>query len=134
MDEDNDWVAQVIGKLQSSSNGLMEIQVGNSTVGAVLEPEFVKFFETNKVLLLKIGIDLFTEFVSLVHQKRNEEAFDLLAAQMDVDEIISKINLDADGLQQHNDERDKFEQQLEAFAISLVTSAASKIVLAALGL
>jgi len=103
------WVENVIARLESSAGGVME--------------------KENKAVLVRMGVDMFREFVMLLSEKREEEAFDLIAAQMEADDIIAKINMTADELRDHNDARDRFETALQKFAISLLTGAASKILL-----
>jgi hypothetical protein len=123
------WVENVIARLESSAGGVMEMEIGGQNVVATFGPEFIRFFKENKAVLVRMGVDMFREFVMLLSEKREEEAFDLIAAQMEADDIIAKINMTADELRDHNDARDRFETALQKFAISLLTGAASKILL-----
>jgi hypothetical protein len=129
-----DWVEQVIAKLQGSSSSIMQLQVGDQNVVATLAPEFIQFFQQNKALLLRMGLDCFQQFVMLISEHKEEEAFDLVAQKMDADDIIAKINMTANELQQHNDLMDQWEASLKQFAISLLTGAASKLILGMLPL
>ncbi len=123
------WVDSVIARLESSADGVMQVEIGGQNMVATFGPEFVKFFKENKAVLTRMGLETFRDFVLLLSEKKEEEAFKLLALRMEADDIIAMINMSADELQSHNDARDRFHEALKKFALSLLTGAASKILL-----
>lgn len=132
IDDTNLWVDTLLAKLDGATNGVLSAKIGDQTVEAFIGDQTVQFFRNNKVLLIKIGLDLFKQFLMLIHEKRDEEAFAILLQKMEADEIIAKLTADAMELQQMNDDHDAFIASLRAWAIQTLTSAATKLLLALL--
>jgi len=123
------WVDDLLAKLSAmDKSGVLTYKIGDQTATVFIGTETVKFLVENKALLIAIGLDSFRQFLNLMHEKRNEEAFDVLVAGMGADAIINRLNLNAEELCRLNDEWDKFKAAAEQFAIKLLESAAIKIV------
>jgi len=127
--KDLDWVTSVIAKMEGAVNGVLDFEVDGVKVSAVLGPPTIAFFKDNKTLLLRIGKSAFTNFLILIHQKKIEEAFDILLSQMDADNIIARMNMNALQLKQDNDDHDSFVKALKKFAMDTLTSAGTKILI-----
>ena len=127
--KDLDWVGPVIAKLEGSINGVLDFEIEGVKVSAVLGPPTIAFFKDNKTLLLRIGKSAFTNFLILIHQKKIEEAFDILLNQMDADNIIARMNMNALQLKQDNDDHDAFVKSLKKWAIEILTGAGTKILI-----
>lgn len=113
---DSDWVSQVIDRISTSVNGVIEVEIGGQKIVAVLGKDIVDFFKTNKTVLLRVGKDTFRSFLLLISEHKQEEAFNLLLIKMSADDIILRMEMNAQQLQQYNDDRDKFLAALEKFA------------------
>lgn len=124
---DTNWVDAVIARLEATTNGIFNVQVGGQKLSVVLGTEVVQYFKDNRVLLLKVGQELFCDFLLLIHEKKNEEAFQLLLSKMDAEDLIARMNMSAAELKDYNDTRDKFMASLRKFVISTLTSLASKV-------
>jgi DNA-binding FadR family transcriptional regulator len=128
----SNWVEVVIARLESSADGVIELQIGGESVVATFGPDIIRFFKENKGVLTRMGLQTFRDFVTLLSEKKEEEAFNLMAEQMEAEDIIIMINMTADELRAHNDTRDRFYDALKKFMMKLLSSAASKILLAIL--
>lgn len=125
----NTWVDEVVAKLDGATGGVLEVKIGDETVSAFIGAEVIDFFKSNKILLVRLGKDTFRSFLLLIHQKRDEEAFNLLLAKMEADQIIARMLMNAQQLQQVNDNNDKFVAALKKWAISALTQAATKLLI-----
>ena len=136
MEEDKDivsdstkWVDELIAKLDGATGGILEVKIGNETVSAFIGDEFIKFFKDNRVLLVLLGKDAFRNFILLIHQKRDEEAFQLLLTKMGANEIIARMRLNAAQLQQANNDHDAFIAAVKKWTIQFLTQALTKILM-----
>lgn len=125
----SNWVDTVIAKLESATNGVLTVQVDGQTLQAVLGADVVAYFKTNKTLLLSLGLEMFKNFIVLVTEKKQEEAFNILVQAMDADAIIARLNMDAAQIQKYNDDLDAFKASLIKFAESTLEGLASKVLI-----
>lgn len=123
------WVDELIAKLDGATGGILEVKIGDQTVSAFIGEEVVNFFKSNKILLARLGKDLFKSFLLLLNEKRDEEAFNLLLSKMAADEIIARMLMNAQELAQMNDDHDKFMDALKKWAITTATAAATKLLI-----
>lgn len=124
-----DWVDEIVAKLEGAVGGVLEVKIGDETVVATVGDEVVKFFKENKVLLIRLGKELFRSFLLLIHEKRDEEAFQLLLSRMQADEIIARMRMNASQLGQLNDDHDKFMAALKRWAIQALTGLGTKLLI-----
>jgi hypothetical protein len=64
--------------------------------------------KNNKELLLRVGKDVFRSFLLLINEKRDEQAFGLLLAKMDADNIILRMEMNATSLSELNKNQETF--------------------------
>ncbi len=124
-----DWVDEIIAKLEGATGGVLEVKIGNETISTIVGDEFIKFFKDNKVLLIRLGKDMFRSFLLLIHEKRDEEAFQLLLSRMEADEIIARMRINASQLAQLNQDHDNFIAALKKWAIMFLTGVTTKLLI-----
>lgn len=129
---DSTWVEEFLVKVGASVNGVLEVDVGGQTIKAQLEDDVKTFLLGNKLLLVRLGKESFRNFLFLVHQKRDEEAFMLLLAKMDADQLISVLKQDAAELSQYNTMMENFIAKVKQLLISTSLRLASKALFAML--
>ena len=127
--DNNDWVEQTIAKLQVASNGVLQFQVGGVNVSAALGQSAALWLISNRMMLVRLGKQTFCDFLMLIHEKKNEEAFQLLLSKMDAEDIINRLNMDAQALKQSNDDHDQFVTSLQQFALNTLEQMGPKILL-----
>jgi len=125
----NGWVDELIAKLDAATGGILEVKIGNETVSAFVGEEVVNFFNTNKILLIRLGKDLFRSFLLLLHEKRDEEAFNILLSKMEADQIIGRMLMNAAQLQEMNDDYDKFMAALRKWAVTFLTALMTRLLI-----
>lgn len=131
MAENNEkgWVDELVAKLEGATNGVLEVEVGGEKVSAFLGDEVVQYFKTNRILLLRLGKDLFRSFLMLIHEKKEEQAFNLLLSKMEADELIARMKMNAAALNNVNDDHDAFIASLKKFVTMTLTQLTSKIII-----
>jgi len=127
--KDIDWVTQFIAKLEESTDGVLTATIGGVPIVSTFGPEVLLFFKENKILLVRIGKEAFCNFLLLVHQKREEEAFRILLDKMSSEEIIARLNMDAAVLAQYTDDREKFIAATKKWALTSLAPVVIKILL-----
>lgn len=123
------WVNELLFTLENVKNGLLELQIEGVSVSAEIGNETIEFFKENKAFLIRLGRDAFKSFISLISEKKNEEAFLLLLNRMNAEDLIIKLEQNAEALKQHNNARDLFIEKMKKFAIKLATGLLSKVLL-----
>jgi hypothetical protein len=129
MEKEISWVDQVLARLENTVNGVLDVQIGGESIQAIISPEFVSWFKNNKPLLLNLGKHTFTNFLLLIHEKREEEAFQVVLSKMSADQIIAKIQQNTQVLAECNKLRDDTIAALKKLALSILTSVATKALL-----
>ena len=124
-----DWVEEFLARLESATNGVLEVKIDGKKIAAKVGDDLSKFFKDNRKLLVRIGKDTFKSFLLLVYEKKNEEAFQLLLAKMSADEIILRMEQNASELKELNDRRDVFVNKLKSFATKTLLPTTVKLVL-----
>lgn len=127
------WVNNFLAKITASTNGILEVDLGNGqTIKAQIEDDLKQFFVSNASLLSRVGKETFKNFLFLIHQNRDEDAFMLLLAKMDADDLIAALKQEAGEMDQYNTMMEKFIDQAKQFLINASLRLASKALLALL--
>lgn len=124
-----EWVSDLLAKIKTTDGVVQVQQPDGTTVSVQLGPDIVQFLTDNADLISMMGADAFKEFLTLVSEKKTDEAFSLLLKEMTPDQIIAQMNANAGELADYNDSWDAFVKEFEAFSISLLENAASKALL-----
>ena len=124
-----DWVDEVVAKLEGAAGGVLEVKIGDETISTVVGDAIIKFFKDNKILLIRLGKDIFRSFLLLIHEKRDEEAFQLLLSRMQADEIIARMRMNAAQLAQLNNDHDNFMIALKKWAVTFLTGLSTKLLI-----
>jgi hypothetical protein len=128
-DASTDWVDNLITYFNAASSGTIQFEIGGQVIKTTLALDFISFFKDNKTLLIHIGKDLFKDFLVLIFERKEEEAFNLLAKNMTADDIIARMNQNYMTLDEYNKDRDKFEAAAKTFLIASVAPAIIKILI-----
>ena len=120
------WVDDLINKLNATKDGVLNFEIGGQSMTAIIKPELIQYFISNAPLLERIGKDIFKSVLILLHEKKEEQAFDMLISKMDADDIIAKLNGDAADLAQQNKDRDDFIASLEKLLLNTLEQMAIK--------
>lgn len=115
-----DWVEEFITKLEAATNGVLTARIGGVDVVATISDDLRKFFRDNKPLLRRVGKDAFRSFLLLLHEGKDEQAFNLLLGKMDAEEIILRMEQNAEVLKEYNSTRKDFLESLRKFGISML--------------
>jgi hypothetical protein len=126
---EKEWVNDIIVKLENVTNGVVNLQIGGVPITAEISEGLLKFFKENRAFLLMLGKEAFSDFLYLIHEGKEEEAFILLAQNMGPNEIIAKINNDADEMKRINDNHDKFIADLIAFGKNVILPTLAKAII-----
>jgi len=132
-DSNDDWVTQLMAKLQTITNGKLDVTINGKLVEVPISQDLIQFFLANKQVLTTLGLDLFRQFLDLLQEKKQQDAFDLLLSAMSIDEMINRLNMDAAQLASDNQHRDDFIAALEKFAEDELVGLAGKAIMALLG-
>ena len=124
-----DWVTQVVAKLETAKNGVLSVEVGGVPVVATFGPEVITFFKDNQVLLTRLGQETFANFLILLQAKKEEQAFNLLLAKMEADQIIARMQMNAQVLQQYQDHMDAFVAATEKWVVVSLAPALIKVLI-----
>ena len=124
-----DWVTQVVAKLETAKNGVLNVEVGGVPVVATFGPEVITFFKDNQVLLTRLGQETFANFLILLQAKKEEQAFNLLLAKMEADQIIARMQMNAQVLQQYQDHQDAFVAATEKWVVVSLAPALIKVLI-----
>ena len=93
----NDWVNDLIDKLNDSFMNKLPIKTTNSTGQVVLvaiDQAIINFIKDNRVRLLQIGLDAFKNFLQLWMERKEFEAIVLVYQKLDNTELIAKYRED----------------------------------------
>jgi len=131
-DEKMNWVEDLIKALEGSLGKILAITVNGQTIQAMVTADAIKFFKENKDTLKKMGKQQLADFLGLIHQGKRDEAFNLMLKSMSADDIIAQMNLTTEELKAWNDNRQKFWDALEAFALKTLAPQLLKVIVALL--
>jgi hypothetical protein len=120
------WVDDLVNKLNAAKDGVLHFEIGNEKMTAIIKPDVVQYFVTNRRLLERIGRDVFKSILVLISEKKEEQAFLMLLSKMDADDIIARLNGDAATLAQQCKDRDDFIASLKKLLISSLEQLAIK--------
>jgi len=123
------WVEDLISRLQAAPDGKISVILNNQTIILQVTKDLILFFVANQALLARVGKEAFRDFLLLVHEKKDEEAFNLLLARMTAQDIIDRMNANAQGLSQNTDDREKFLAALEQFFLKTLAPDALKVLI-----
>ena len=102
------WVDEFIVRLESAVDGIISVEIGGQKIVAEIGNDFSKFFKNNKKLLQRVGKSTFRSFLLLLSENKKEQAFYLLLAKMDAENIILRLEHNAEALKDYNDNRKEF--------------------------
>jgi len=123
------WVDEMITKMELSVNGVMEIKIGDQLVVAKISLDVVEYFKANRALLMKVGKDVFRDFLLLINEKKQEQAFNLLLARMDAEDIIARLQANAGSLSEQTTTNEQFVQSITHFALYTLTPTLLKVLM-----
>lgn len=121
-----DWVEEFLARLEAATDGVLNVEVGGQKIVAEIGDDLVDFFKKNKKLLIRVGKSTFRSFLLLLSEKQEEQAFNLLLAKMDAEDIILRLEMNAEALKEYNDTRHEFYDALRKFAWSAIVPALAK--------
>jgi predicted CopG family antitoxin len=124
-----DWVTEMVVKMAAATNGVLQVEIGGVMVNAELGKGIIQFLVTNKDFLLRIGQESFSDFLYLLKEKREEDAFLLLSSKMNADDITAQIEAEAGALTQANTDYDTFVADLKAFGNTVVLPILTKVII-----
>ena len=124
------WVDNIISKLSISPTGGIVIDTSDGkTTTVTITPDVILFFINNRGLLGRLGQQTFRDFLMLVQSQKNEEAFQLLLTKMNADDIIDRLNNNADSMHQVNNDHDAFILACQNFVFNVLVPAVLKVLL-----
>lgn len=129
---DTTWVDQFLAKLTAASDNILKVDIGGTTIKAEISDDLKQFFLENKSLLVRVGKEAFGNFLFLIHQNKDEQAFMILLAKMDADELIAALKQEASEMAAYNALMEKFISQVKKLLVSTGLRLASKALLALL--
>jgi hypothetical protein len=122
-----EWIDEFIIRMETAVNGVLEIEVGGQKISAQILPEVVVYFKNNRTMFLAVGQSAFKSFLFLLAEKKQEEAFNVLLQNMSADDIIARMNFNADELAKANKLREDFIKSLKNFILKTLTPIAIKV-------
>jgi len=123
------WVDELVAKLTASVDGTIQVQLGGETVSAFFGKQTIEWFKNNKILLLRVGKRAFKDFLMLLAEKKEEQAFALLLEKMDAENIIARMNMNSAMLKDDNNLHDQFVASLKKFVVTTLTALAAKVII-----
>lgn len=120
------WVDEFLTRIEAAVDGVLEVEVGGQKIVAQIGDDLVKFFKGNRNLLLRVGKSTFRSFLLLLSEKKEEQAFNLLLAKMDAEDLILRMEQNAEAFQEFNDTRQEFYESLRKFALSTLLPTVAK--------
>jgi len=127
-----DWVEELIRRLEQAVNGILKVEIGGQQIVAQITPDLVAFFKSNRTLLIRVGKETFRSFLILISEKKEEKAFGLLLAKMDADDIILRMEMNADELHELNVLKETFLNTLQKFLLNTLLPTVAKVLFALL--
>lgn len=91
--------------------------------------ELTAWVKSNRELLERIGRDGFRSFLLLLQEGKNEQAFFLVLAKMDAEEILVRMEDNAEQLCRYNTDREEFGKKLMEFAYRVLLPRAVELAL-----
>ena len=126
------WVEELIKRLEQAVNGVLRVEIGGQQIVAQITPDLISFFKSNRDLLVRVGKETFRSFLILISEKKEEQAFGLLLAKMEADDIILRMEMNAQELHELNVLKEKFISTLEKFLLNTLLPTVAKIIFALL--
>lgn len=123
------WVNELVGRLDEAKDGILEVEVGGQKIVAKITQDFVSYFKENKKLLQRVGKRVFLNFLLLLNEKKQEQAFNLLLAHMTAQDIIQRLQNNAMSLAEQTKLTEEFHASMKKFAISTLTPTLIKLMI-----
>ena len=120
------WVDEFVVRLEATANGILEVEIGGEKIVAQIGDDLVSFFKKSRALLARVGKSTFRSFLLLLSEKKQEQAFNLLLAKMDAEDIILRLEMNAEELKKYNDTRKDFYDALKKFALNTLLPTVAK--------
>jgi hypothetical protein len=127
-----EWIEEFIARLEQATNGILKVEIGGQPVVAQISSDLIAFFKQNRALLVRVGKETFRSFLVLISERKEEQAFNLLLAKMDADDIILRMEMNAQELQQLNATKEEFLVVLRKFLVSTMLPMVAKVLFALL--
>jgi len=124
-----EWVTQLVAKLETAKDGVLSVEIGGKPVVATFGPEVITFFKDNRVLLSRLGRETFANFLLLLNEKKEEQAFNLLLAKMEADEIIARMEMNAQVLHEYNTNKDLFVAAVKKWVVTSLCQTVLKVLI-----
>lgn len=121
------WVDNFLAHLDAATDGILSVKIGRTTVSARITKDLAEFFKDNKDLLSRVGKETFRSFLLLIHEKKDEQAFNLLLAKMDADDIILRMEINAQEMGKVNKTRSDFLESLKELVLNKLLPTAAKV-------
>jgi len=123
------WVEEMITKMEIAVGGVMQIKIGDQFVVAQVSQDVVAYFKANKKLLEKVGKSVFRSFLLLINEKKQEQAFNLLLAKMDAEDIIARLEANNQSLDQETTTNEQFVHSVTDFALNKLAPTLIKVLI-----
>lgn len=126
------WIEELIAKMEACVGGVMQVKIGDQLFVAQVQQDLVDYFKANKTILEKVGKSTFRSFLLLINEKKEAQAFNLLLAKMDADDIIARIESNTQSLSQQNTLNEQFVQSLSNFLLKKLAPTMLKVLIGVL--
>jgi len=123
------WVDKLLEVMEASAGNTITVKVGGETVEAMIKQELIDFVLRYKLVLFRMGKQTFLDFLGLVNQGKNDEAFHLMLQSMTAEDIIAQMQMDTAELKRWNDAREKFMDALKQFVLYTLAPQAVKVLI-----
>ena len=121
-----DWVSELITRFELAKNGTIQINIDGKIINTTIASDIIEYFSTNRIILERMGIDVFKQFLQLISESKNEQAFNIILAKMSADDIIIRIQQNASSLNHETQTTEAFIESLKKFVISTLVPTLAK--------
>lgn len=97
--DDKSWITDLIGKLTdiiSNKGGILQWidpQTGN-TIQTEITQDFIQVIIANKTSLEEVGLDVFKQFLALIHKQQPFDALVLIYSKLDNSALLLQFQTD----------------------------------------
>lgn len=122
------WVDELLEVMEASVGKSLAIKVGDQTIQAIKQ-DLIDFVLQYRLVLFRMGKQTFLDFLGLIQQGKNDEAFHMMLQSMNAEDIIAQMQMDTAELKEWNENREKFMDSLKQFAIYTLGPQALKLLI-----
>lgn len=127
MPNESNWVEEFLARLEAATDGILNVEIGGQKIVAQIGKDLIQFFKTNKQILIRVGKSTFRSFLLLISEKKDEQAFNLLLGKMEAEDIILRMEQNAEILKEYNDNRHAFYEAMKKFTLGTLLPATAKV-------